>query len=205
MDRYFRWFGLPGAVVLSSLMSALALVLALCDSTPVRWLCFAAMALSSVGDVFLAHLTKLNTRFRSCFLIGTVFFMAAHIFYCLCYNMKLQAVGGSLWNPGTAIAGIIGISAAIRLLLLSLKSGRTQKLPLIFVYLAVILLNCTVVLSYAWAQRMQFSAVCAAVGMVSFLLSDLIIGLSLTGGIHRFDRLTWWLYPIGQILLILSA
>lgn len=205
MEKYFGWFGWPGAVVLTSLISALALTLALFDPTPVRWICFAAMALSSVGDIFLAHLKKLNEKFKNCFLIGAVFFMAAHLVYVLCFGMKLYQTGGTIQNPGAAAAGVIGLAALALMLTLSVKTGRRQSLPLIFIYLAVILANCAVVFSYAWARGLSFSAVCAAVGVLSFLLSDLIIGLNLAGGIHRYDHLIWWLYPVGQVLLILSV
>ena len=47
MNRYFACFGLPGSLVLTGLMSLLALVLALCFPTPARWLCLAAMLFSS--------------------------------------------------------------------------------------------------------------------------------------------------------------
>ena len=206
MDAYFRWFGLPGAVVLTSLLSSFALLRALMDPTPVHWVCFAAMALSSVGDVFLAHLKKLNERFKNCFLIGAVFFMAAHLVYILCYGMKWTAVGAVSLNGGTAAAGGIGLLALLLMLTLSIRRHKTKALPLILVYLTIILLNCAVVFSYAWAQGLtSASGLCAAAGVLSFLLSDLVIGLNLAGGIHRFDKLIWWLYPIGQFLLILGA
>ena len=205
MEKYFRWFGWPGAVVLTSLMSALALLLAITNPSPVRWICFAAMALSSVGDVFLAHLKVLNQKFKNCFTIGAVFFMASHLMYVLCYGMKLHQTGGSLLNPGAIAAGVIGLAALILMLTLSFKTGRRQRLTLIVVYLMIILSNCAVAFAYAWAKGFCFSAVCAAVGVLSFLLSDLVIGLNLAGDIHRFDFLIWWLYPVGQVLLILGV
>ncbi|MBP3705429.1 MAG: hypothetical protein J6I98_07845 [Clostridia bacterium] len=207
MEKYFRWFGLPGAVVLTSLLSAFALCRAAAAPTPVRFVCFAAMALSSVGDIFLAHLKSLNARFQNCFLIGAVFFMAAHLLYVLTYGMKLfHTAGALLWNTGTAIALLIGLTAFCLMLTLSIKSRRTKNLPLIAVYLFIILLNCSAVFTYAFAQGFSsLSAVCAATGVLSFLLSDLVIGLNLAGNIHRFDFLIWWLYPIGQVLLILGA
>ena len=206
MDVYFRWFGLPGAVVLTTLLSAFALLRACVDPTPVHWVCFAAMALSSVGDVFLAHLKRLNARFKNCFLIGAVFFMAAHLIYALCYGMKISAAGTAFLNTGTVLAGCIGLLSLVLMLTLCICRQNTKSLPLILIYLAIILFNCTIVFSYAAAQGFSSpSAVCAALGVLSFLLSDLVIGLNLAGNIHRFDKLIWWLYPIGQILLILGA
>ena len=37
------------------------------------------------------------------------------------------------------------------------------------------------------------------------LPSDFIIGLNWLGGISEFDKYIWWLYPIGQILLLIGA
>ena len=166
MDTYFRWFGLPGAVVLTSLLSSFALLRAILAPTPAHWVCFAAMALSSVGDVFLAHLKKLNARFKNCFLIGAVFFMAAHLVYILCYGMKWTAAGAVSLNGGTAVAGCIGLAAFMLMLTLSIRRHNTKALPLILVYLSVILLNCTVVFSYAAAQGLtSASGLCAAAGV----------------------------------------
>ena len=49
MHKYFSWFGLPGSMVLSGLLSLTALVLALCFHSKDRWLCCAAMLLSTIG------------------------------------------------------------------------------------------------------------------------------------------------------------
>lgn len=206
MDVFFGWFGLPGSVVLTALLSVFALIRALADPTLVHWSCFAAMLLSSFGDLFLGHLKWLHARFKNCFLIGAGFFMAAHLMYIFCYGMKLFAADGLCVNCGTAAAVGIGLLALILMLWLSLHSGRTGILPVAVTYLFVILADCAVVFTYAWAAGpFSLPAVCAAAGMLSFLLSDLLIGLHLTGDIHRFDFLVWWLYPIGQFLLILGT
>lgn len=206
MDKLFRWFGLPGSVVLTALMSFLALARALLLPTPARWLCFAAMALSSIGDLFLGHLKFLTSHFRHCFEIGVGFFMASHIMYALCYSVKSLDIDAPIWNAGAAAAFLFGILAASVLAGISFRHNRTKNLPLVLIYLCAITLNCATVFSYAWSQRLSsFSSVFAAVGVFSFMLSDFIIGLGLTGKIHRYDALTWWFYPIGQILLILGV
>ncbi len=206
MDKLFGWFGLPGGIVLTALLSAFALVRALLDPTPVHLICFAAMLFSTLGDIFLAHLKKLTERFRHCFEIGAVLFMISHMLYALCYGTKLRLRGAILPNGGTVIAVLLGAFSAATLITLAIRKKRVFKLPLILVYLCIILLNCTAVLTFAWPQLLSsFSAVCAALGVLSFMLSDLIIGLGLAGKIHRYDALIWWFYPIGQILLILGA
>ena len=206
MDKFFRWFGLPGSLVLTSLLSALALTLALTDPTPVRWLCFAAMAFSSAGDVFLSHRKKLSERFKHCFEIGAALFMVSHLLYALCFGMKTHLQLVPILNGGAVIALLLGAAAAAVLIHLSVRCGRAKKLPLPLIYLSVILINCAAVLSYVCAQNpLSVSAFCAAAGILSFMISDFIIGLGFACSIHRYDFLVWWFYPIGQILLILAA
>ena len=206
MDSYFRWFGLPGSVVLSILMSFLALVLALCHPTPIRWICFAAMLLSSGGDVFLARFKCLDRIFPNCFTIGAGFFMAAHFLYILCYGMKLRAAEAPFWNVGSCAAILLGIAITVAFVVLCGTTGNTNMLVLILLYAVIISGNCATVWSFAWSQGIRSaSAVCAAIGVISFLLSDVVIGLGVAGNIHQYDGWIWWLYPIGQILLILGV
>ena len=206
MDKYFCWFGLPGSMVLTTLLSSFALIRALCDPTPIRFLCFAAMALSSIGDLFLARLKPLKDRFRNCFSIGAAFFMGAHLVYAVCFSMKGRALQSHFWNAGTLAALLLGAVVFLAFFLLLVRYKRTDSLLLIVIYLICILLNCTVVFSYGWSAGLtSFSAICAVLGVFGFLLSDLIIGLGLVSRIHRLDFLIWWLYPIGQTLLILGA
>lgn len=203
MNRYFAWFGLRGSLVLTVLMSAYALVLAAAFLTPVRLLCAAAMVLSSVGDVFLMHEPWIERRFPNYFTIGAAFFMAAHLLYTACFALKIRAQGAAYWNGGAAAALLI---AAVCFLYFTAVCKNPKLYPLAVAYLCVITLNCMTVFSYAWsAWRTDGLAIPAAVGALSFLLSDLIIGLGSLAGIRRYDHLIWWLYPIGQILLITGA
>ena len=48
MSSYFQWFGLPGSLVLTGLLSLFALLLAVFCGGADRWICFAAMALSTL-------------------------------------------------------------------------------------------------------------------------------------------------------------
>ena len=205
MDRFFRWFGLPGAVVLTFLLSAAALLRALLIPTCEHWICFAAMLFSSIGDLFLARLKRLTKRFKNFFPIGCGFFMVSHLLYAICYGTKSAKMNMPILNGGAVIALLIGLSAFAVLTFLALSRKNTKRLSLVLIYLCVILVNCASVFSYAFSASFADSAVLAACGVLSFLLSDFIIGLGLTGKLHRFDFLIWWLYPIGQILLIFGA
>ena len=206
MDKYFKCFGLPGSLPLTGLMSLLAVVLALAFPTPARWLCAAAMILSSVGDIFLMHLPVIEKNVPSYFYIGAGFFMVAHVFYALCYARLIRQSGAVFINPGAAIMIAIAVCFAVYFVCSACRRGRTDQLPLILAYIAIISLDCTMIFSYAWSQgAVNPLAILAAVGAVSFFLSDLIIGLGMVMSVKKYDYLIWWLYPIGQILMILGV
>ena len=206
MDSFFSWFGFPGTVMLTLLMSVLALVLAICRPTPTRWVCFGAMGLSSIGDVFLARFNGLDILFPNYFAIGAGFFMAAHFLYILCYRMKLRAANAPFWNVGSITAIALGAVTSVVLAVLCLSRGTANTLPLVALYAVIIFANCATVFSYAWSKRLRsLPAILAVVGVISFLLSDLIIGLGIAGNIHTYDNLIWWFYPIGQFFMILCA
>ena len=200
MEKHFAWFGLKGALVLTMLLSASALVSAAAVPSTARWLCFAAMLMSSVGDIFLMHFNAIERNIPNYFLFGAAFFMLAHLLYTACFSVKIRASGAAYFNGGAVIALII--AAACLVYFLSVCQNKSQ-LPLALVYLAIITLNCMTVFSYAWSSGIgKPLALVAAVGALSFLASDLIIGFGLLANIHRYDWLIWWLYPIGQALLI---
>ena len=203
MDRYFAWFGLKGSLVLTVLLSAFALALAAVSSSTVRWLCFAAMLMSSIGDIFLMHFQVIERHVPNDFAAGAGCFMLAHLLYTACFGRKISAAGFGYFNGGTAAALAIAAGCLIYFLFVC---GNRSQLPLALIYLAIILLNCATVFSYAWSRGIGSPlALLAAVGAVCFLASDLVIGLGVLVNEHRFDYLIWWLYPIGQILLIVGA
>ncbi len=206
MNRYFACFGLPGSLVLTGLMSLLALVLALCFPTPARWLCLAAMLFSSVGDIFLMHLPVIEKKLPNFFVFGAASFMVAHVLYALCYARLIRQSSAAIFNPGSAVMIAIAAAAAVWFIVSARKLGRMDQLPLILAYIVMISLDAGMIFSYAWSQGLSNPlAVLAAIGAVSFFVSDLIIGLGLVMGITRYDHLIWWYYPIGQILMILGV
>ena len=203
MDKAFAWFGLKGSLVLTLLLSASALALALAFSSPARWLCFAAMLMSSVGDIFLMHFKVIERNIPNYFVVGAAFFMLAHLLYTACFGLKIREQGSAYINGGTFAALII--AAVCLLYFVSICKNKSQ-LPLAVVYLVIITLNCMTVFSYAWSRGWSDPlAILAAVGAASFLASDLVIGFGLLANIHRYDYLIWWLYPIGQLLLIIGV
>jgi hypothetical protein len=71
------------------------------------------------------------------------------------------------------------------------------------VYGLVIGTLCTAVCTYAFIQKGY--AFVAMVGILSFMASDMIIGLTRIGGmsIYNSGGIIWFFYPIGQLLILL--
>jgi len=201
MDKYFRIGNIPGSFPLTIGMSALALILALVYKTPDRWLCFAAMLVSSVGDILLMDISALSKKIPHSFVGGASAFMLAHIFYLFAFLSLIRGNGLRWLSPGVWVAVVVGIALLIYILP-QVKDGR--MLPLLMIYLGVILLNCATVFSYSWQTFASDPTVLLpAIGVFSFLISDVIIGLGVLLLNHKYDGLIWWFYPIGQILLII--
>lgn len=206
MNRFFAWFDLPGSFVLTMLMSALALILAILRPSRHRWLCFAAMALSSIGDIFLMRFMGLDEIFPNYFVIGAGFFMAAHVTYFFSFRSLSRSKGHKLFNGGIVAALIIAAVCLVYFTVVCAQREDFGMYPLCMIYLAAITSSCAIIFSYTRAEFKTRPVVCfASIGAVSLFLSDLIIGLGVLAGITQFDFLIWWLYPIGQILIILSA
>ena len=205
MNRYFAWFGLPGSLVLTLLLSLTALTLALVFQTPDRWLRLAAMLLSSLGDVILMSYTPVTRRLPGPlrgFACGAASFMLAHIAYIAAFGWRIARGGDPLVNAGFWAGVALLALAAVSMTVLFRRSGNRNRglLALCLAYLAVIGCACAVVFSCAvseggWAYLL-------ALGALSFAISDFFIGLEQLGGIDACKDLIWWFYPIGQLLLI---
>jgi len=204
MAKYFAWFGLPGTFVITILLSAFALLrAAVRPKRTDRWICFLAMALSTCGDLFLTNFRGLMRRFPNGFIIGAAFFAAAHALYLIAYRMLAKKRGVWLCRRGAAAGGVIFSGLLAYITWACADRGDFGMYPLALVYLLLICANCGTVLSYAWGSlRKRPWTTLAAVGALTFLASDVVIGLELLAGIDRYDYLIWWLYPIGQLLLI---
>lgn len=207
MHRFFRWFGLPGRLVLSVLMSLYAIILAITVISTGALLCMLAMLLSTLGDIILMDYKPITGKLpASGFTAGAIAFAAAHCVYTAAYVTRIKALGSSYINIGFYIG--IALFACSVITLFLLKSGNKKdigKMLLLGIcYLALISTNCTTVFSYGISRGGV--GYLAIAGAVSFFISDFFIALDKIGGIklkHRTD-IIWWFYPIGQILLLTS-
>lgn len=208
MDRWFEWFGLRGALVLTILMSLFALVLALIFPSKARWICFAAMVLSSVGDILLMDFASINRLLPiSSFFAGAFAFMLSHLIYIIAFATEIRTGGHRFVNPGFFIALGIILLACIAVFGTALRQSYISPImmTLCVVYALIIGANCVTIFSFAWSVRSWHSI--AALGALSFFISDLIIGLNqlLIPIPHSWNDAIWWFYPIGQILILIGG
>ncbi len=208
MNRFFRWFGLPGRLVLTLLMSAFACVMAVLFPSLPRLLAAIAMLMSSLGDIVLMDYKPITHSLHlSGFITGSLVFVAAHLMYIAAFGTRIYLAGYSYLNPGIAAAFVcyvLLVTAAIVLVLLR-NTEVNSMLWLSMIYLFVITANCATVFSYAYSAH--GAALLSAVGVLLFLASDYFIVLERACGIRSrvLRELIWWLYPIGQILLLLGV
>ena len=208
VHKYFSWFGLPGSMVLSGLLSLTALVLALCFHSKDRWLCCAAMLLSTIGDLFMANFSSISEKLPvPSFYVGATFFIFAHILYIFTYRVLIRQNGFAPVNPGFRAAVVFVLACGALVIWKCFRNGNVDWAMLILcvIYMCIIGCNCATIFSYAWSVKSIRSI--AALGALSFFLSDLIIGVeALTGFTTDFLwGMIWWLYPIGQFFIILPA
>ena len=211
MNRFFNRLPIignkvPGKLVLSFLMLFFALVLALVFKSADRLTCLAAMFFSFLGDIALNHNSDHSKQTKRDFLLGGIAFIFAHLLYCFAYYQKMMLKGYSFINPGSisVVFALVLISAC--LIYFKSKIGDFSKLFWFGVsYLWLTGINYTTIFSYAYSARSIESI--AMLGGALFLASDLIIGLEKFFGLKsRLAReLVWWLYPIGQIIIIAIA
>ncbi len=130
-------------------------------------------------------------------------FMAAHVLYAAAFGLLVRRIGKPFVNAGFWIAIGVALAAMIGLLVLYSRSSthRIDRLVLALAYCLVIGSMGMAVGSYAFAKGGW--AFLAALGALSFMVSDMMIGVSVVGGVKipYYSELVWTFYPIGQILL----
>ena len=211
-----RWFDnlpligkkIPGKITLSFLMFLFAIIMSIIFNTTDRVLASIAMLFSFIGDITLNHNRNHDKQSKQDFLLGGVAFIVAHIFYCMAYYKKIKFLGYTFSNPGAfhAITLLLLITAFMLLRRISMKKANDTKIFAFgMVYLWITGLNYMTIFSYSYSARPI--GYLAALGGILFLASDVIIGM------EKFFKLrskaareaVWWLYPVGQILLIIMA
>ena len=207
MNRWFDNFPLlgkyaSGKVILSGFMVLLSLVMLAIFGTGHRLLCVVAMLFSFIGDYVLDYNSSHGNKSLKLFATGGFAFIIAHFVYFWAYCTKIKTHGFSFFNSGVVIAVLI---LALTTLVITAKAQNTRGTKLFYFCLAYLWLtgiNYMAVFSYA--VSINNLECLAMLGGLSFLASDVIIGCERLLGVRsKFAReMVWWLYPIGQILLI---
>ena len=208
MGRFFRWFGLPGNFVLTLLISLYGIILACIFRTPSRIICAAAMLLSTLGDIILMDYKPVTKRLPlRGFTAGAASFGIAHIVYASAFIFTTVSSGYNVINWGFFCGIGLSIIALIALILLmrTKEQDSTVMKVLPFCYLLLISFNLTVIFSCS-VNRGAYGLI-SGIGALSFFISDLILSIRLVSNIKikHNEELVWWVYPIGQILLLTGA
>lgn len=207
MNQYFAWFGLSGTLVLTCLLSLLAILLAAAFRTRDRLLCAIGMVICSGGDIVLGGLFGISRILPGTyFFLGAGLFIIGHLLYIAAYRRKIADLGLTLKNRG--FYGGIGFTVLVFVVITAymLLTGNfpgAAMYGICLLYAVIIGADLSVIWSYAFSRRGIHML--AALGVLIFFLSDLIIGVGRLCGIHQFDSLIWWLYPVGQVGVILFA
>ena len=164
-------------------------------------ICLTAMFFSFLGDISL-NCMPLEKRPHSLLYAGAGFFMIAHLIYAFSYLVLINNLHNKFYNPGTIIA-LCFMFLVFTLSIISMKlKKQSLKITTIFVfssYIVIIAMNFITICSYSWtAKALSF------VGALSFLISDLIIGIETVFKVKSdiLRKLVWIFYPIGQILIL---
>lgn len=207
MNQYFAWFGLSGSLVLTSLLSLLAITLALMFPSRHRRLCALGMLFCSGGDIVLAGLFGISDALPGTyFFLGAGLFIIGHLLYIAAYHDRISRRGYILCNRGFYGGVAFTILVFVVLTAWMLLSGSfpgPAMYGICVAYAIIIGSDLSVIWSYGFSRR-GIHALCA-LGVLIFFLSDLIIGMGKLCGLHDFDWLIWWLYPVGQLGVILFA
>lgn len=166
-------------------------------------LCTLAMFMSFIGDICL-NCMPLNRRPHSLLYTGAVFFMLAHITYAYAYYTLIKATNKPYFNTGAIIAIVFLILLVSTIIFTIIKSKQKLKASMLLVfgiYVIMISINFITVCSYSFS----FIAI-SFIGALSFLISDLIIGIETVFKIKSdiLRKLVWIFYPIGQIILLIG-
>ena len=207
-----RWFDklpiigkkVPGKITLSFLMFIYAIILCLTFRTETRLYAATAMYFSFLGDIALNHVRDVTKQNKRDFILGGICFIGAHVIYCMAYYEKIRLASYKVFNHGSNYAIIILI--LITALFLIKNKFKFSKLFLFgLMYLWITGINYITIFSYSYSAMSIQSL--AALGGIMFLASDVIIGMEKFLGLRSpiARELVWWLYPLGQILLITMA
>lgn len=205
MNVWFSWFGLPGTLVLTSLMSILSVVLAIIFPSAQRFLSIPGMLLWSLGDIILMDYRPVTDKLPvKGFVAGGLAFFAGHMFFTASFITVMIRNGVGIPNIGTAVGICLYVICCTLLSVFSRGRKGRSMLLLFCLYIGALAIVGTAADSVAYALGGRY--ILSAVGVISFIVSDMLIGFDNVCGMTfpAQDRLVWTFYPIGVILILIG-
>ena len=193
----------PAKVIISFLLSFLALFLYVRFKNRERKLCMFAMFSSTVGDIFMTDILQIGS---SSTYFGAFFFILAHCVYAICFIKASYQKNYHLFNVGMIVGICVSIIAILSLYILMINvTGSIQSMfiPLIG-YMLFISINLVCQFSYAYSEKGKRRFL--YLGMLLFLVSDFLVFMPMLNIVvetQTFNDYIWFTYIPAQILIIL--
>jgi len=207
-----RWFDkipvigkhFSGKIILSFLILLMSILLFIVAKSNDRIICALGMVFAFIGDIFLNYPPH-EKKDEYDILWGGLAFIMAHLIYCASYTIKITRNGFSYFNLGVILAVILLFSITIYFVYKTKNNSKKNRLYMAIAYLWLTGINYITIFSYSFSAQSIESL--ALVGALLFLASDVIIGLEKLNNLKSklARELVWWLYPIGQMLIIIMA
>ncbi len=162
------------------------------------------MAFSTLGDLFMARIIPLPNRLYG----GIGAFTIAHIFYVTAFILTLSDKGyelGSLFWQSLFIYSLL--NAVVFIFLIRNPKGKLYK-EIGLLFLAYILwIGAMAAFAFTLAVNLGGVSYVTAFGAFSFVISDLMIGITVIGE-RKFPRSELWVwltYVLGQMCIIYAG
>lgn len=185
-------------------LSALSIILFCVFKGKAKKKCMIAMILSTCGDLFMTNIIGIPEEYELVnTAVGAAFFIAAHLIYADCFRGQIKEKGYNIFNGGL----IFGISimilswAILTALMCDMTDFKALMFPLVTIYIIIIGINLSINFSYSFsAKGINYLN---AVGIFIFYFSDIFIFLDMWCDYTLLHNYVWYVYPIGQLLLLL--
>ena len=193
----------PSKVIISFILSGLAVFLyAGLKGSERKW-CMFAMLASTLGDIFMTDIVGIGAASTY---PGAAFFILAHILYAVCFLRAARRRGRAIMNKGMLAGIVLTALAAVAMAGAMLSvTGQLQGmfLPLI-AYLLFIGFNLCCQFSYAYSEGGARRLLMLGMGL--FLVSDFLVFLPMLNvceGTPAYNDWIWFTYIPAQLLIIL--
>lgn len=190
-------------VIISFILSGLAVFLYVRYKGSERKWCMFAMLSSTLGDIFMTDIIGMGPASTY---PGAAFFILAHILYAFCFIRASRRKRYDMMNKGMIVGIMLTVFTAMLMAAAMIRvTGQMQGmfLPLI-AYLLFIGFNLSCQFSYAYSEGGKRGFL--ILGMFLFIVSDFLVFmpmLNVCEGTPSFNDWIWFTYIPAQLLIIL--